>query len=39
MHAIGTASQYRETVGQLQNIPNVDKVSLISAPMRDSGCC
>jgi metal-responsive CopG/Arc/MetJ family transcriptional regulator len=39
MHAIGTASQYRETVEQLQNIPNVDKVSLISAPMRDAGCC
>jgi metal-responsive CopG/Arc/MetJ family transcriptional regulator len=39
MHAIGTAAQYRETVEQLQNIPNVDKVSIISAPMRDSGCC
>ena len=39
MHAIGTAAQYREDVEQLQNIQNVDKVSLICAPMRDSGCC
>lgn len=39
MHAIGTAAQYRETIEQLQNIPNVDKVTLVSAPMRADGCC
>lgn len=39
MHAIGTAAKYREAIEQLQNIPNVDKVTLISAPMRDDGCC
>ena len=39
LHAIGTAIHYRAAIEQLQNIPNVDKVSFISAPMRDSGCC
>ena len=39
MHAIGTAAQYRETIQQLQNIPNVDKVTLVSAPVRTDGCC
>lgn len=39
MHAIGTAAQYRETIEQLQNIPNVDKVTLVSAPKRTDGCC
>ena len=39
MHAIGTAAHYRGVIEQLQNIPNVDKVSLISAPMREEGCC
>ena len=39
MHAIGTAAQYRETIEQLQNIPNVDKVTFVSAPMRTDGCC
>ena len=39
MHAIGTAAQYRDTIEQLQNIPNVDKVTLVSAPMRTDGCC
>ena len=39
MHAIGTAAQYRETIEQLQNIPNVDKVTLVSAPVRTDGCC
>lgn len=39
MHAIGNAKQFRETMEQLQNIQNVDKVSFITAPVRDSGCC
>ena len=39
MHAIGTAAQYRETIEHLQNIPNVDKVTFVSAPMRTDGCC
>ena len=39
LQAIGTAAQYRAVIEQLQNIPNVDKVSFISAPMRDEGCC
>ena len=39
MHAIGTAAQFRETIEQLQNIPSVDKVSMVSAPVREEGCC
>lgn len=39
MHAIGTAEQFRETMEQLQNILNVDKVTFVSAPVRDTGCC
>lgn len=39
LQAIGTAAQYRAVIEQLQNIPNVDKVSFISAPVRDEGCC
>ena len=39
MHAIGTAEHYRAVIEQLQNNPNVDKVSMISAPMREEGCC
>jgi len=39
MHAKGTAQQYREIIKSLQNTPKVDKVSFVSAPMRDSGCC
>ena len=39
MHAIGTAAQFREAIEQLQNIPNVDKVSMVSAPVREEGCC
>ena len=39
LHAIGPASKFRTVIEQLQNIHNVDKVSLVSAPMRDTGCC
>ena len=39
LHAIGNAEQFRETIEELQNILNVDKVSFVSAPVRDTGCC
>ena len=39
VQAIGTASDYREIIEKLQDTPNVDKVSFISAPMREDGCC
>lgn len=39
MQAKGTAEQYRRIIKSLQNTPKVDKVSFVSAPMRDSGCC
>ena len=35
----GTASNLRLVIEQLQNTPDVDKVSFITAPMRDEGCC
>ena len=35
----GTASDFRKIVEQLQNTPNVNKISFISAPMRQEGCC
>tara|TARA_B100001094_G_scaffold160015_1_gene154780 strand:- start:229 stop:654 length:426 start_codon:yes stop_codon:yes gene_type:complete len=39
LHAIGTAVNFRDVIEQLQNIQNVTKVSLVSAPMREEGCC
>ena len=39
MQALGTASNFRKVIEQLQNTPSVDKVSFISAPMREDGCC
>ena len=39
MQAFGTAAEYRKIIEKLQNTPNVDKVSFISAPMREEGCC
>ena len=39
MNAKGTAKQYRKIIKSLQNTPNVDKVTFVSAPLRDSGCC
>ena len=39
VQAIGTALDYRQIIEQLQDTPNVDKVSFISAPMREEGCC
>ncbi|MBE45514.1 MAG: hypothetical protein CMB02_02510 [Euryarchaeota archaeon] len=35
----GSASSIRFVVEDLQNTPDVDKVSFVVAPMRDSGCC
>ena len=39
VHVRGTASHVRAVYEQLQNTPHVDKVSFISAPMRQEGCC
>jgi len=39
MNAKGTAEQYRKIIESLQNTPKVDKVTFVSAPLRDSGCC
>tara|TARA_B100001996_G_scaffold369738_1_gene343441 strand:+ start:674 stop:1105 length:432 start_codon:yes stop_codon:yes gene_type:complete len=39
IQGIGSASDFRKIVEQLQNTPNVDKISFISAPMRQEGCC
>ena len=39
VEAIGTAKSYRNVIKTLKNTPSVDKVSFISAPMRDDGCC
>lgn len=35
----GKAVNLRLIIEQLQNTPDVDKVSFISAPMREDGCC
>lgn len=39
VHVKGSAEHVREVFKQLQNTPNVDKVSFISAPMREEDCC
>ena len=39
VEGIGTADSYRKIINQLKNTPSVDKVSFVSAPMRDDGCC
>ena len=39
VESIGTASNYRKMINKLKNTPSVDKVSFVSAPMRDDGCC
>ena len=39
MQAIGTAANFRHVIEQLQNTPSVDKVSFVSAPKREDGCC
>ena len=35
----GSADNIRFVVEDLQNTPNVDKVSFVVAPMREDGCC
>ena len=35
----GKAINIRSVIGELQNTPYVDKISFISAPMREDGCC
>ena len=39
IQGIGTAANYRQLIDQLKNTAQVDKVSFVSAPMRDDGCC
>ena len=39
VHVKGHAEHVRKVFKQLQDTPNVDKVSFISAPMRDEDCC
>lgn len=39
LHAIGTAASFRGTIEFLQNTANVDKVTFVSAPLREDGCC
>jgi metal-responsive CopG/Arc/MetJ family transcriptional regulator len=39
VQAKGKASNLRLVIEQLQNTPHVDKVSFITAPMREDGCC
>ena len=39
IQAIGSAANFRKVIQQLQDTPNVNKISFISAPMREDGCC
>ena len=39
LQAKGKATNIRLIIEQLQNTPDVDKVSFISAPMCEDGCC
>lgn len=39
IQGIGTAANYRKLIKHLKNTAQVDKVSFVSAPMRDHGCC
>ncbi|MBD51609.1 MAG: hypothetical protein CMB08_06855 [Euryarchaeota archaeon] len=39
IQAIGSALNFRAVIEQLQNTPNVNKISFISAPLREEGCC
>ena len=39
VHVKGTAESVREVYEQLQNTSSVDKVSFVSAPMKDGDCC
>ena len=39
VHIKGQADHVRNVFEKLKNTPSVDKVSFVSAPMRDDGCC
>ena len=39
MQAIGSAADFRKVMAQLNDTASVDKVTFISAPMREEGCC
>lgn len=39
LHAIGKAADFRQAIEILHNTPNIDKVTFVSAPMREEGCC
>ena len=39
MQAIGSAANFRKVMAQLNDTASVDKVTFISAPMREEGCC
>ena len=39
MQVRGSASSFRNMIDKLNNTQDVDKVSFISAPMREDGCC
>ncbi len=39
LQAIGSAASFRKIMAQLKDTASVDKVSFISAPMREDGCC
>jgi metal-responsive CopG/Arc/MetJ family transcriptional regulator len=39
LQAIGSAASFRKIMAQLNDTASVDKVSFISAPMREDGCC
>ncbi|HJM54751.1 MAG TPA: hypothetical protein QGI72_00735 [Poseidonia sp.] len=39
LRAVGKAKNFRGAIKGLQNTTGVDKVSFITAPMRDGGCC
>ena len=39
LQAMGSAINFRNMIINLQDTPNVDKVTFVSAPMREDGCC
>ena len=39
IQGMGAALEFRKVVEQLQNTANVNKITFVSAPMRDEGCC
>ncbi len=39
MQVRGSASSFRNMIDKLNNTQDIDKVSFISAPMREDGCC